>query len=299
MMLDFIIMNKKIWIYILIILFLLTVVSWLSLLYKPVSKLKIVACDVGQGDAILITYLSTQILVDGGPDNSVLSCLGRYVPFWDRKIEMLVVTNPDADHYTGAIEVVKRYRVENFLATEVGKDTQGYKELTNIVKTKNINTIFAKKDMAISIGTIYIDILNPRQEALISAGASPRVLGSYVTDRVNDYSIVFHLKYGEFDALFTGDIEGEASDAVASYLGGLNFEYLKVPHHGSRNGLTQKLLDNLNPDMAVISVGEKNRYGQPKEEVLKMLKDKNIKILRTDEMGDVVVESDGIRWQVF
>lgn len=290
-------MTKKIWIFIVIVLLLLTVISWLSLFYKPQNKLRIIACDVGQGDGILITYSSTQILVDGGPGNDVLSCLGRYIPFWDRKIEMIIISNPDSDHFNGAIEVLRRYRVEKFMATEIGKNTDGYQTLIKSANKKGIETIFARKDMALSVGFIYIDILNPSRQAISLSGAKSNVLGSFITDKVNNYSIVFHLKYGEFDALFTGDIEEETSDEVASYLGPVDFEYLKVPHHGSNNGLTEKLLNAVYPDVAVISVGEKNRYGHPTEDILDMLNQKKVKVLRTDEIGDVVVESDGVSWE--
>jgi len=150
---------------------------------------------------------------------------------------------------------------------------------------------------------IYLDILHPSQEFLatnlprFSEGSRENVLGGYTSKKdPNDFSVVTILRFGEFDALLTGDISQEISDVIAEQLmvsASRTIDYLKVPHHGSKNGLTQKLLDASNPEVAVISSRKNNSYGHPHEETLKLLRDKGTKLLRTDEMGDVGVESDG------
>src|SRR3989344_1604043 len=88
---------------------------WLAVFSSPDAYLHIVACDVGQGDAILMQNGSSQVLVDGGVGSRVLDCLGKYMPFWDRQIEIIVLTHPQADHFSGLIEVFKRFKVGYFL----------------------------------------------------------------------------------------------------------------------------------------------------------------------------------------
>jgi len=120
------------------------------------------------------------------------------------------------------------------------------------------------------------------------------VLGAFTSKRdPNDFSIVAILSYKDFDALLTGDVSPLQERKIVGSGMVRSVEYIKVPHHGSKNGLTKDFLDAASPDVAVISVGKNNSYGHPHEEILKMLNDKKIKILRTDEMGDVVVETDG------
>mgnify|MGYP001618356405 CR=1 FL=1 len=88
------------------------------------KKLHIVFCSVGQGDAILIrTPEGSDILVDGGPDESVSNCLSRHMPLWDRTIEVVYLTHPDADHLTGLIQVIKTYNVKYFGTSDAPKET--------------------------------------------------------------------------------------------------------------------------------------------------------------------------------
>ena len=96
-------------------------------------KLRLIACDIGQGDAILVTYGNNQILTDGGPNNRVLDCLSEFMPFWDRKIELVVLTHPDKDHFAGLIDVFKRYEVGSFLTTKAKSSSQEYRLLESIV----------------------------------------------------------------------------------------------------------------------------------------------------------------------
>jgi len=127
-----------------------------------------------------------------------------------------------------------------------------------------------------------------------------KILGTFVSkSNPNDFSVVLNLRFGEFDALMTGDIESEISEILANYIGRTyqkDFEYIKVPHHGSRNGMAENLLEETTPEVAVVSVGESNRFGHPSKEVISMLKDNNIRVYRTDEVGDIEIITDGKRW---
>lgn len=261
------------WKLILIILCLITATVWTGVVKAAGdNSLHIVACNVGQGDAILIFQGSNQILIDGGPTNAVVDCLGKYMPFWDRQIELVVLTHPQKDHYGGLQQVFESYGVDNFVRPEAETSNQGYQVLEKTVGGSSTKTLYADDTTTMRLGLIELDVLNPP--------------ASKKYDNVNDYSVVIELKYKEFEAIFTGDIEQAISDRLVDERKIKPVEYIKVQHHGSRNGITEKFLNAASPQIAVISVG-KNSYGHPSKEVLEMLKERNIQILRTDEIGNV------------
>ena len=104
---------------------LIAVLVWLAV-YSVDINLQIIACDVGQGDAILIQKNTTQVLIDGGPNQSVLNCLGRHLPFWDKQIELVILTHPQEDHYAGLIDVFKTYKILSFGESNTTSSYQGY-----------------------------------------------------------------------------------------------------------------------------------------------------------------------------
>ncbi len=233
------------------------------------DKVHIITCDVQQGDAILIVYKSTEVLIDGGPNNRVINCLSKYLPFWDRKIELVVLTHPESDHYIGLLEVFRRYNVQYFWSNDLINSSQEIRVLSNRVGGKE-NMKFISGPIQFSL--LYLD---PYAEG-------------------NKKSIITQLEYGRFKALFTGDAEQTVQNKLISE--GIGQEiFLKIPHHGSKNGLTQEFLNVVKPKISTISVG-KNNYGQPHESTLKMLKDGGYRYLRTDEAGDIEVITDGESW---
>lgn len=267
----------------------------------PDKNFHLITCDVGQGDAILAIYGDSQILVDGGPNSKVLGCLARFIPFWDRSIEVVINTHPQTDHFEGLIDVFKWYEVKTFIATPLASSSQDYRVLESLVGSEGVKVINPTSGTKLRSSLIYLDILNPSEKFLKinTSRSSSNVLGSSMTQKnLNEFSIVTLLHFKDFDALLTGDIDPEISDEIAQEIknGGYGvIEYLKVPHHGSKNGLSQKLLDVVRPAIAVISVGVNNSYGHPTKEVLDMLAKARVKLLRTDEVGDIEVVSDGDR----
>jgi len=170
-------------------------VSW------PSSKLEFIACDVGQGDAILIQKGYTQVLVDGGPDNKVLECLTENMPFWDRKIEMIVNTHPEKDHFTGLLEVVSRYKVDGFLTTNLYNPSSGFKAFYNKVKEEDILVFTPFKGNKIKLEDFEFQVLWPEKNSL-QAGiwdkeVDKKVLGEFTAKEINfnDFSLVLHLRY--------------------------------------------------------------------------------------------------------
>jgi len=289
----------NIWKFVIALLGLTLITAFSALFSLPDENLKLIACDVGQGDAFLAVYKNNQILIDGGPDRKVLDCLAKYIPFWDKNIEVVVLTHPQDDHYGGLIDVFRSYNVDTFVANGVDSSTQGYQLLKNIVGGSSARVVNPIEDTSIRLGLLHLDILNPSDKLIAENNSSTQsgVLGAYTTNRdLNDFSVVATLSLGEFDALLTGDIGPEISNLVAEKMDqktNQSIEYLKVPHHGSKNGLSLKLLETITPDLAVISVGNKNRYGHPHLEIIKMLEENGVQIFRTDEVGDVILESDG------
>lgn len=286
---------NKLWKYTLTFLALILVVILIAIFQFPDSRLHIITCNVGQGDAILFTYGNTQILTDGGPDKSVLSCLGKYMPFWDKEIELVVLTHPDADHATGVVYVTQAYKVDKILINPIDPGTPVYQALRNEVGGRGIPVINPTTGMSLRLGLIYLDVLSPNDLSFVNLSVAKEgdSLSKYnKASDTNLYSIVYLLRFGEFKALMLGDIPQKVSDSLASAWQTGSVEYIKIPHHGSVNGLTDNLVRVVMPKIAVISVG-KNSWGFPKKEILEMLEKYNVKVIRTDEVGDIETITDG------
>ena len=240
------------------------------------GALKVYFFDVGQGDSIFIeTENKKQILIDGGPSNSVVNNLAEAMPFWDRTIDLVILTHPDSDHYQGLTEVIKRYKIDNFLNNGLSASTQVYEVLKKGVGGRGIRQVMAKRGTGVRVGKIYLDIVAPEEAS---------------NDKdSNDNSLVIDLKYGDFEAILPGDAPKVILNTI---LVKQPLDYLKLSHHGSKTGTDVFTLGNFMPKLAIISVG-KNNYGHPDEGIIKILRDKNIKILRTDEIGDIEIISDG------
>ena len=294
---------KKTWLLLFIFLILILVLIWYSVIAYTDSKFRIIACDVGQGDSFLITYKSFQILVDGGPNNKVLGCLSDNMPFWDRTVDVVVLSHPQKDHFGGLIEVFKDYEVKYFLTSPLEVSSHEWSVLKDLVGGSGVKVLNPVSGNKYRFGLIYLDILHPSEKYLLTnfkdyiIGNGKDVLGGYTSKKdPNEFSLVLILSFKDFDALFTGDIGPKLSDEIASRLlisDKQRVEYIKIPHHGSKNGLSKALLDAIDPEIAVISVGKGNSYGHPHKEILELLDSYGVRVFRTDEMGDVVLESDG------
>jgi len=296
---------------------LLLILLWIAVFSLPDQKLHLVFCDVGQGDAILVSYKQNQILIDGGPDNRVLSCLGHHLPFWDRKIEMIVLTHPEADHFTGLIDVIKRYSVNYFVSNNLTNDNPSFWELYRLVLEKKIQVYSPKIGEKIRIRPLSFLVLWPKETLgdkniwlgntffaheyaglesspveleKASKFAQNDYLAKYVGD-LNETSIVLKLSFGNFKTLLTGDLPSKFENQLDL----TSVEVLKVAHHGSQTSTSQTFLEKLKPRLAIISVG-KNNFGQPSPEILERLNNLKIRTLRTDQNGEIEIVSDGKRW---
>lgn len=243
--------------------------------------------DVGQGDAILIEAPGGhEVLIDGGPGRKVLSELGQVLPFYDRNLDLVIATHPDADHIGGLPLVLENYRVAGFLAPEVACRTALCSELEKEVTNLGLRKLVAARG----------------EEILLGGGATLEILspdGPVLGSDTNLASVVARLSFGQTTFLFTGDAPQVVERRLIAKDGTkLDVDVLKVGHHGSDTSSVPDFLALTSPQLAVISVGAKNRYGHPKASVLEELKKAGAEIWRTDEQGRLKIISDGekITW---
>ena len=264
--------------YLLVLLMIIAVLTFLGISKGTDGNLEIWVFDVGQGDAILIrTPNDHQILIDGGPDNTILEKLGSTLPFWDKSLDFVVLTHPHADHLSGLVEVAKRYEVGQFLVSGIGCNNAMCKEWQKELDQDSDKALKIEVGQKITFDDgVEIEILAPNKAMLQD-------------ENLNNTSIVLKLNYKQFDAIFTGDAEIEEQDAILGEGMELQSEVLKVAHHGSTTGVNQNFYQAINPEMAVISVGKDNPFGHPHQDALELFS--GIKILRTDLLGDIKIWS--------
>jgi competence protein ComEC len=260
------------------------IIFFIVILQTNDKQTKIVFCDVGQGDATYIRIKNQiDVLIDAGPDKKILNCLGRHMPFWDRKIELVIISHPQKDHFGGLPSLIDRYQIEKIFFSQVDNQSQIFQRLKEKIDIKKIAVYYP------TAGT-KVKILDSR---LIFYWPTEEFTKNKIGSDVNDYSLVFVFIQNHSKILFTGD----ASPLVFSRLlnqpkNDLDYlkqtDILKIPHHGSKNGLTQKFLRLASPLVGVISVGKYNSYGHPHRQILDMLKAQKVQIRRTDEEGDIV-----------
>jgi len=279
--------KKRSLFHILGILFLLNVLAWVGVWQISQNKLlEVDFFDVGQGDAILlVTPQGHQILIDGGPDSTILEKLADDFPFWDNDIDLIVLTHPERDHMRGLIEVLNRYRVENILWTGIIRKTGDFKKWQKAIEKEGAEIKTAESGQKIiwsSDPNKFIEVLYP-----------PENLAGQEIENSNDTSIVLHLFFDDISFLFTGDISEKAEKKLIENGSDIGSNVLKVAHHGSKYSTSGSFLKEVLPDLAVIQVGKDNPYGHPAQDVLNRLEKYDVRVLRTDQNGDIKIISDG------
>lgn len=247
---------------------------------RPDGLLRVDILDVGQGDAILLTSPSgKQVLVDGGPDDSVLKQLGSHMPFLDRTIELVVLTHPDADHVNGLVPVFERYRVGRVLFSGIVKEQSRYQRLLEIIEQRKIPVTIAQPDHDLQFPDgLFLDVLWPLPG---TAGTKPSA--------ANDTSVMIKASFSGASILLTGDIADTVEKSLVRAGVNLQSTVLKVPHHGSTYSSSAELLSAVDPDLAVVSVAAKNRYGHPTPEALQRYAEAGIPVRSTAEEGTITL----------
>jgi competence protein ComEC len=262
----------------------IAVLTTLTAFNMPDNRMHVSFLDVGQGDAILIQTPNHQdILVDGGPSAQAISAeLSAHMPFWDRTIELVVLTHPHDDHLTGLLEVLQRYKVLQVLYLDTVYDTPPAQEWLSLIKDKGIKATAAKAGQVIDLGTKQstIEVINPAPN-------------SSVPDM--DNGVVLRVSDGNISFLLTSDISADSELDLITRRADLTSTVLKVAHHGSNYSSSAGFLSVVDPQVAVISVGADNTFGHPGAETMQRLS--NIvgadNIYRTDLAGTVEFTTDG------
>ncbi len=244
--------------------------------------LTVVFLDAGQGDAIFIEAPNgNQVLIDGGPNKSVLRQLSKVMPFYDRSIDIVIATHPDKDHIGGLPDVLQRYTVDFILESGAKNDTGISRAFESAILQNKIKRIFAKRGMAITLGDdVFLNILFPDRD--VSEVES------------NTASIVAQLVYKNTEFMFTGDSPKTIEEYLV-FLDGekLRSDVLKVGHHGSKTSSSESFVGYVSPEYAIISAGADNSYGHPHKEVVEILNQFGSAILNTKDNGAIVFKSDG------
>ncbi len=237
----------------------------------------VIFMDVGQGDSTLIrTSRGKTILIDGGPDWSSLEKIGKYLPFFRRRIDVLILSHPNLDHLAAFPEILRRYDIERVVLTKTPYSLGTYQDILREISQKGIVITTPSQTTNIVIDDIQLEILWPR------AGD----VGIHFKE-VNDASIVLRVNGNSRSILFTGDMETAAENALLQTSVDLRTDILKIAHHGSRSSTSTGFLLAVKPKLAVISVGKDNRYGHPHPWILKRLQHFGIPVQRTDLEGDI------------
>ena len=267
----------------------LVLLIWAVNLSLPDGKLRVAFLDVGQGDAIFVQGPNgEQALIDGGPDPRLtLRALGERMPFWDRTLDLVVLTHGDEDHLAGLPEVLRRYRVAAVLNNPYPKDSAGAMEWEATLRRKNITVVEAREGQMVRLGNdLVIEVLNP-----------PDPLMDGTPSDANNNSTVLRLRYGDVSFLLTGDVHRDAEISMIARNLDMESTVLKVAHHGSGSSTSEAFLDYVQPRLAMVSAGRENSFGHPRLQVVERLESAVGKemIFLTSEQGTVEMTTDDTR----
>lgn len=246
-------------------------------------QLHIYILDVGQGDAILIqTPFSERILIDGGPDSKVAEQLSQVMPFYEKEIDVVILTHPDADHVNGLVDVLKRYHVKAVMMTGLIQHSSGYNAFLEQITINRVPVFFVGNKTDFRLGSVVLDVLFPLYS-----------LQGMTFVKSNNSSIALRLVYGKSVFYFSGDMEmGKELELVKGKLD-LRADFLKVSHHGSNTSSINALIDKINPQFAAISCGVNNKFHHPHPVTIENFQKRGIKIYRTDLDGIIEATSNG------
>lgn len=269
-----------------ILLLILNVVIWATLAQASERRSGILAVsflDIGQGDSIYIEAPNgRQMIIDGGPNESLMSALPDVLQYGDKTIDVLVVTNPDADHYSGFLPLIDSYEIGAIVESGTTSDTALYNSFQDLISEKGILHLEAYAGQRIILdkeNDVYLEILFPDRDV--------------ATWDSNDGSIVSKLVYGNTSVLLMGDSTKLTEGIVVSGSDLSGVDILKAGHHGSKTSTGLPLLQESKPNVVVISAGENNKYGHPDEETIENLNEMHIPYLVTMDEGTITFISDG------
>jgi competence protein ComEC len=266
--------NKNEIILLIFILVAFDVFVWWQILFNgPNKNTELYFLDVGQGDAELVVLPGgVKILIDGGPNNKILSQFKSIFSPFNRYIDLVILSHPQKDHFAGLIDVLKRYQAGIFISNGQKEDTQSFSDLERTINENKIKIINLAEGDKIRYQDNYLDILSPSKDLLLK-------------NDTNDAGLMIRLNAQGASALFTADIDSKIEEELIKKYN-LDVDILKVAHHGSKYSSSENFLINTSPKIAIIEVG-KNSYGHPAKEVLNKLLSIGAQVFRTDQDGTI------------
>ncbi len=260
-----------------VLLLVLNIIVWsFATLGETRDHVKVSFLNVGQGDAIFIEAPNgNQLLIDGGRDQAVLRELRKAMHFWDRSIDVVIATHPDADHIGGLIDVFERYNISVFIDSGNIGDTETYEYIESLVDVEGSTEIEAQTGQIVWLDEdVYFAILFPDRDV---KSLDP-----------NSASVVGQLVYGETKVLLTGDAPKEIEDHLVRIYGEeLESDILKAGHHGSNTSTGPFFLQAVSPEEVVVSAGKDNRYGHPHQNVVELIENFGGDMRSTAEEGRI------------
>lgn len=247
------------------------------------KSLKVHFINVGQGDSILVQAPAGKtMLIDGGPKSAGDDVVAFLKSKGVKHLDYVVATHPDADHIGGLIDVLKTFKVKNFIDSGKAHTTETYVEMLTLIDKKNIKYIVPS--------TLDTYKLDPNMTTRVLYANSD-------ADDNNDASIVLKLTYNKVSFLLTGDASTEIEEQIASKYD-VSATVLKAGHHGSDTSSSAKFISKVNPKVAILSYGKDNSYGHPNSAVVSRLKNVGAKIYKTATDCNITVTSDGKTYKV-
>ncbi len=266
-----------------ILIFLIVLIFWF-VLEKENQKAQVVFLDVGQGDSQLVLLPGdVQIIIDAGPSGNISAKLAQYLPFYDKDIELAILTHPHADHVRGFISIFRDYNVRNFMLAGANYESRVYADFMAALKSEGSNIYLARAGDSVRFNEHSVSIKEP----LLKILAPIRETFGVSFKSIHDSNVIGQLNLGNKKFLLMGDAEMELEQELIVSKAIKDIDVLKIGHHGSKTSTSEKILQIAQPEEAIIQVG-RNSYGHPTPSVLDRLTKFGIKIFRNDQLGDIV-----------
>lgn len=247
------------------------------------QKLRISFLDVGQGDAILIqTPSGKKMLIDGGPSNLILERLSEKISFFDKDIDVLEETHPDADHITGLIPVLENFKVSKIIISKAKSNTKVFEDLEKHIREEGSEVFEGEKGDEINFNDgVVVKVLYPYSNYVVKKSDT------------NDASISVLVTYENESFLLTGDLPSSEEQKIITNILPRNVTVYKAGHHGSKYSSGEQLLSYIHPEYAIISAGKNNKYSHPNQETIDRLQKYSKEIISTIDRGTITFLTDG------